>query len=497
MTLQQFHKLSNPSKYAIMGVIVLLGGLVFTVNLALQRQEGRGRAETIWYCTGVTCSTNPDYGGGTTYYPYYPTPTSSYYWYPTATPTTRYYYPTNTPTPRPATPTPTRTPTPKPPTATPTSNLTGTEEDPAIINASGPVYYYHSGFTNDYFYTKVRNDAGIGGYGYSYMGIAFNSCTNSSTGAKAIYRMYNPTFNTRHLSVGINQTFASTGWNVENNGKPIFYACNTTAPAVPVYQLIKDENAKESYYYTTNSAEVNTMVGEGWVAQGTAFYALLAPGATATPAPTTTTPTPTPTTVALTNTPVPTNTPIPTNTPVPGATKFALNLLLHGIGKGGDSVNANGTGNFNLTRPQRNASIEVYDSNNQLVLSKQGQVNFDNGTGSFKGVVDMGTALANGVYIIKVKLPQYLRTNVPGIQTIVSGSTNQIPTTTFITGDINGDNTINILDYNVLMGCYSDFLPPVSCNDTDQPLADLTDDGEVNQFDYNLFLRELTSRGGQ
>jgi hypothetical protein len=27
--------------------------------------------------------------------------------------------------------------------------------------------------------------------------------------------------------------------------------------------------------------------------------------------------------------------------------------------------------------------------------------------------------------------------------------------------------------------------------------ADLTDDGNVNQFDYNLFIRELTNLGGQ
>lgn len=502
MDIQKFKNLSNPSKYAILGLVVLFAGLLVTVNVTLQRQEQRSRAETIWYCTGSTCSTNPDYGGGSnTYYPYYPT----------ATPTPRpiYIYPTATPTPRPATPTPTRTPTP-----TPTSNLTGTEEDLAIINASGPVYLYHSGFTNDYFYTKVRNDIGIGNYGYSYLGVAFTSCTNTATGAKAIYRQYNPTSNTRLLSVGINQTFVSTGWNVENNGKPIFYSCGTTSPAVPVYELSKQWSNGVSYFYTTSAAENAARPADGWTQQGTKFYVLLAPGATATPAPTTAatptptkTPTPTPTsanptaTLTPTNTPiptsVPTSTPAPTNTPVPGATKFSLNLLLHGLGKGGDSVNPNGSGNFNLVHPQRDATIEVYDSQNQLVMTKQGTVNFDNGAGAFKGVVDMGTALANGVYIIKIKLPQYLRTNVPGIQTIVAGSTNSIPQTTLITGDINGDNTINILDYNILMGCYSDFLPPVSCSAANEVLADLTDDGFVNQFDYNLFLRELTSRGGQ
>jgi len=47
-----------------------------------------------------------------------------------------------------------------------------------------------------------------------------------------------------------------------------------------------------------------------------------------------------------------------------------------------------------------------------------------------------------------------------------------------------------------LMGCYSDFLPPVSCQAVYQAPSDLTDDGNVNQFDYNLFLREISTQPG-
>lgn len=225
-----------------------------------------------------------------------------------------------------------------------------------------------------------------------------------------------------------------------------------------------------------------------------------------TAAPTATkTPTPTPTSVptgvpTATNTPTPTaqatNTPAPTATPVPGATKFALDLLLHGLGNGGDNVNPNGQGNFNLLHPQRDVTVEIYNSQNQLISTKQGMVNFDHTSGSFKGDIDMGSSVTSGIYIVKVKLDQFLRTSIPGIQTIVADSTNDLATTSLISGDINGDNSLNILDYNILMGCYSDFLPPVSCNDANKELADLTDDGYVNQFDYNLFLRELTNREG-
>lgn len=58
-------------------------------------------------------------------------------------------------------------------------------------------------------------------------------------------------------------------------------------------------------------------------------------------------------------------------------------------------------------------------------------------------------------------------------------------------GDINGDNKIDILDYNILLGCYSDMLPPISCNSTNKLRADLNNDGKVNQYDYNIFIRTL------
>lgn len=63
-----------------------------------------------------------------------------------------------------------------------------------------------------------------------------------------------------------------------------------------------------------------------------------------------------------------------------------------------------------------------------------------------------------------------------------------------IVGDINGDNKIDILDYNILLGCYSDMLPPTSCNASIKLHADLNNDGKVNQYDYNLFIREVIAQ---
>lgn len=147
--------------------------------------------------------------------------------------------------------------------------------------------------------------------------------------------------------------------------------------------------------------------------------------------------------------------------------------------------------------PTRSVTVDVYDVQNQLVVSENGKVRFDQNSGKFTGLINLGQSFSTGLYTVKVKADQYLRAIVPGIQTITSGQTTTLPIVTLVTGDINGDNTINIIDYNMLIGCYSDLLPPTNCPAGQEVVSDLTDDGHVNQFDYNLFLRELTNIGGQ
>lgn len=59
------------------------------------------------------------------------------------------------------------------------------------------------------------------------------------------------------------------------------------------------------------------------------------------------------------------------------------------------------------------------------------------------------------------------------------------------------DNQLSILDYNILIGCYSDLSPAVSCTPENKIKSDLNKDGHVNQFDYNLFIRMLNHSTGQ
>jgi M6 family metalloprotease-like protein len=189
--------------------------------------------------------------------------------------------------------------------------------------------------------------------------------------------------------------------------------------------------------------------------------------------------------------------PTPVSTIPQGSTFVSLSLFLHGIGNGGDNVNPQGGGNTAPLRLLRTVTIETSDSANQLLAVKTGNVSYNSAAGNFQGTVDLG-ALSSGVYTLKITVPQYLKKTVPGIVSLTGGQTNSIAVLYLVTGDSNNDNYLSILDYNMLLDCYSDLTPARSCTDANKKLmTDLTDDGSVNQFDYNLFLRELSVQSGQ
>lgn len=177
-------------------------------------------------------------------------------------------------------------------------------------------------------------------------------------------------------------------------------------------------------------------------------------------------------------------------------TKFDFKIAMHGIGNGGDSANATASGNIDPHYRQRTITVSVFNNQNVLAATADFIVTYDDANGDFRGSI-VGSTLPTGAYTISVKADRYLSAKLPGIQNITAGQDNQLSPVTMIAGDINADNKIDVLDYNILMGCYSDLGPAVSCTDDQKTLSDLTDDQAVNQFDYNLFIRELGSRSGQ
>lgn len=202
-----------------------------------------------------------------------------------------------------------------------------------------------------------------------------------------------------------------------------------------------------------------------------------------------------PVTPTKTPTPTPTNKPISTPIPtsLPGATILKFNSIkLHGVGKGGDNSNPNSTGNLNPLRTTRTITVEILDGSDNIVTTATGNIVYKSATGDFSGEVSLNSSIPSIDYSVKIKSPQFLKRSL-GISKINTGVVNNMPNAILITGDIDNDNKLTNLDYNILADCYADLTNPKNCSNVNKKLtADLSDDGKVNLVDYNTFIRELS-----
>ena len=190
----------------------------------------------------------------------------------------------------------------------------------------------------------------------------------------------------------------------------------------------------------------------------------------------------------------------PTPVPAPQSAKLSLTVLLHGIGNSGDNANPNANSLSNKTplRPNRQALVEIYDVNNDLTTTGTGTITYSSASGDFKGDIETEGPVPAGKYTIKVRSDYHLTRLVGGIHTIDANATYAVPSIHLVAGDSDDNNQLDIRDYNMLLDCYSDLGPAPDCSDPAKKLAtDSNDDGKVNQVDYNLFLREISTQPGQ
>ncbi len=192
-----------------------------------------------------------------------------------------------------------------------------------------------------------------------------------------------------------------------------------------------------------------------------------------------TTPTPGPTdTLSVT----PTLNPVPTQTAGDSGFSFAISLALGGI----DGSNTP----LHLTR---GVTLQLFNSAMQQAATYTGDVTYDSSQKIFTGVIP-GTSLSPGLYTIKAIVPGYLHRLYPVPIQYSSATQFTLPELSLTGGDVNGDNRLNIIDYQLIIDCYTGSLG--TCNDSQRQNADLNDDGKVDQIDYNIFLRQLTVHNG-
>lgn len=195
--------------------------------------------------------------------------------------------------------------------------------------------------------------------------------------------------------------------------------------------------------------------------------------------------------------PIP-NTPTKTPTPLPNTTVLRLQTLkLHGIGTGGDNTGENLPGTSSPKTTQRSVTIEILDGDNAVVATANGTVNYNASLGYYAGDITLPSNITSARYIIKVRTPRYLKKQLPGTTLITNGTVNSLPAVTLVAGDVNDNNSREIADYNIIADCYADLLPAKNCADSAKKTsADITDDGIVNHFDFDLYLRELSVVSG-
>lgn len=152
---------------------------------------------------------------------------------------------------------------------------------------------------------------------------------------------------------------------------------------------------------------------------------------------------------------------------------------------------------FNPLHPRRDLAVQVFNGSNVRVFNGNIPVNYDSNRKVFIGTADLGSSFSSGPHIVSMKLSNTLNKQVPGITTITQGTTVVLPRMTLKPGDVDNNNQITaITDYNILMGCFSDLLPAKNCDASRKLGSDLNDDGKVNQYDYNIFLRAISFAEG-
>lgn len=167
-----------------------------------------------------------------------------------------------------------------------------------------------------------------------------------------------------------------------------------------------------------------------------------------------------------------------------------------------------GSDNNNPLHPIRTLTVTTVSTSNQT-STFTGSVLYNNSKGIFEGDVDLGSNWSSGLYQVKVMLPNTLRKIVPGnyfayiYNLVTKGVTSYLyegttdPTTNrlglpLVSGDLNNDNQLDILDYNILISCYGS----KQCPPDQKAASDLNSDGAVDGVDYNIWLRNFQGPHG-
>jgi hypothetical protein len=174
-----------------------------------------------------------------------------------------------------------------------------------------------------------------------------------------------------------------------------------------------------------------------------------------------------------------------TSPPTSSTTKVNFSLSLSGIG-----TNVAVGQNNNPLHPTRDAVVQIRNASNNVVQSINTTVSYSTSSGLYSGSVLISSLTSGNYYNIAVKLSNTL--NKLANNWFQPGGTVNEPTIIPISGDVDGNNAIDIRDYNDLMSCYGAKANTSSCQY--KTTSDLNDDGSIGGVDYNIIIRAFSGQ---
>ncbi len=184
---------------------------------------------------------------------------------------------------------------------------------------------------------------------------------------------------------------------------------------------------------------------------------------------------------------------VPNSSSSPITTKAGLIVEFQGIGP-----------NSNPQNTTRRVTIKIFKVDgpfDSAAFTAEDTIAFDQASGKFTNPnFNLGT-IPDGKYQMVIQEEKYLDSqllNKSGDKafTLSESATVEVAPVKMLAGDIapgeRGDNFINIIDYNAIIGCMPG-APSNSCFNKDY--ADLNDDGVVDKIDFDIMLINFGEKG--
>lgn len=170
---------------------------------------------------------------------------------------------------------------------------------------------------------------------------------------------------------------------------------------------------------------------------------------------------------------------------------ITFSIGLDGVGSVGDRINP-GASSASTKNPTISPqfTMEIVNANKAVVATGTSAGTYNSSSGLFSGSSTL--TIPAGTYDIYIKAPGHLRKKVGS----TNGQTTGLNVTgNLIAGDLNGDDKVDVLDYNIFMSCSVFSTDNHAACGSNLQAADFNGDGTVDQLDYNLLLREFGAQG--